>query len=349
MTVEESLHDIRVNLPPITNITFDDVLVVPAYSEIETRETIDTSVDFLGLTLSIPVISANMDFVTGHKMAEAMFNAGGFGILHRFGDWNSQLDSMDYLDTLNIPFIFSVGIRDVEESFDKVRCVEDNFPNAVAVCIDVAHGHHKKVADLTTRVKSETRLKVIAGNVATREGAEFLRDAGADAVKVGIGAGAACTTRLVAGVGIPQLTAIVETADDLGIPVIADGGIRNSADIVKALIAGATVVMVGSVLAGATECPSPVVIGTDNQKYRPYRGQSIFGVNGERYVKEGIEGYVPDKGPVREILRNLQAGLRSGMSYCGAGTIKDLQERGRFVVISNSTQAENQPRLRQII
>jgi IMP dehydrogenase len=333
---------------PESAITFDDVLIVPGYSEIETRESIETSVNFLGLNLSIPIISANMDFVTGPEMVKAMYAAGGFGILNRFADWQEQLEWMDELDRENTPIAFSVGIRDLEEVKGYIREAID-ITNVQIVCIDVAHGHHKKVADLTKWVKQNTSLKVIAGNVATREGAEFLRDAGADAVKVGIGAGAACTTRLVAGVGVPQLTAIIETADNLGVPVIADGGIRNSADIVKALVAGATVVMVGSVLAGATECPSPTVIGTDNLKYRPYRGQSIFGVNGERYVKEGIEGYVLDKGPVREILRNLQAGIRSGMSYTGSSNIKDLQEKGRFTIVSHNTEAESQPRLRQVL
>lgn len=327
-----------------TAITFDDVLVAPAYSDIESRRDIDTSVDFLGLSLKIPIIAANMDFVTGPAMVRAMYNAGALGILHRFADWEVQLKWMDELDTDNIPFIFSVGIRDINESLLRIAQVIESFPNAHAVCIDVAHGHHKKVAELVTAAK-RSRLKVIAGNVATYEGAKYLADAGAHAVKVGIGAGSVCTTRLVAGVGIPQLTAISETMD-IPVPIIADGGIRGSADIVKALIAGAQVVMVGSLLAGATECPSPTLVGTDNRNYRPYRGQSIFGVNGERYVKEGVEGYVLEKGPVAEILKNLQAGLRSGMSYTGSRTIKELQEKGKLMLVSGNTGAENATRIK---
>jgi IMP dehydrogenase len=284
-------------------------------------------------------------------MVKAMYEAGGLGILHRFAPWEEQIKWMDSLDRENVPFFLSVGIRNLDESEEHV-IEAASLANCYGVCIDVAHGHHKKVGELIGRVKnSEPRLKVIAGNIATPEGANYLIDMGADAIKVGIGAGSVCTTRLVAGVGVPQLTAIIEVSYNRKnpIPIIADGGIRNSADLFKALLAGADVVMVGSIVAGATECPSPVVIGTDNRKYRPYRGQSIFGTNGERYVKEGVEGYVEDKGPVREILRNIQAGLRSGMSYIGASSISEILEKGKFTVVSYHTQAENMTRVRQII
>lgn len=328
-------------------ITFDDVLIVPAYSDIESRQEVDTSTDFLGLKLNIPIISANMDYVTGVDMAIAMHEAGGLGILHRFAPLDKQIEWMDQLDKRNIPFVISVGIRDLDDSWNAIEAARD-LPNLFAVCIDVAHGHHKKVGQLTEKVKTKTDLKVIAGNVATSEGAQFLKDSGADAIKVGIGAGAVCTTRSVAGVGVPQLSAIIETAD-IGIPVIADGGIRSSADIAKALIAGASAVMVGSLLAGTAECPSPTVTGEDGKNYRPYRGQSIFGTNGERYVREGIEGFVEEKGPVAGVLRNLQAGLRSSMSYVGARNIAELKEKGKVIIVSGNTGAENATRVRQNI
>lgn len=329
-------------------ITYDDVLVVPGYSDIESRKDIDTSVDFLGLKLEIPIIAANMDYVTGYDMAKAMYQAGGLGILHRFAPWEDQITWFEDLDAENIPFAFSVGIRNEDESFERIADVSADGANVFAVCIDVAHGHHQKVASLVSRVKKNLQVKVIAGNVATREGAEFLRDAGADAIKVGIGPGSVCTTRSVAGVGVPQLSAILE-ASDIGIPVIADGGIRTSGDIVKAFIAGATTVMVGSLLAGAKECPSPVIRGEDGRNYRPFRGQSIFGSNGERYVREGIEGYVEEKGPVAGILQNLQAGLRSGMSYTGARNIEELKEKGRVIIVSGGTHEESNTRVRQTI
>lgn len=291
-----------------------------------------------------------MDYVTGPEMLKAMYDAGGLGILHRFAKWEDQMLWMNGLDITNTPFIFSVGIRNLSESEESIEEAA-GFANLAGVCIDVAHGHHTKVAELIKWIKkAEPRLKVIAGNIATAEGAKFLVDAGADTVKVGIGAGAVCTTRTVAGIGVPQLTAIIEVnSANLNVPIIADGGIRNSADLAKALVAGATVVMIGSLIAGANECPSQVVIGQDNRKYRPYRGQSIFGSNGERYVREGIEGYVLEKGPVAEILRGLQAGLKSSMSYTGSQTVTAFKEKGKFTIVSHHTQYENNTRVLQTI
>ena len=326
------------------------MLIVPGYSEIETRQTIDTSVEFLGRDLEVPIISANMDYVTGSKMAIAMHNAGGMGILHRFGTNEDLFSDMVTMNGRGIPFYISVGTRDIDESISKIRTAAYNMPWFSGVCIDIAHGHHRKVASLIKRIRAEVSTHIIAGNVATFEGAKFVADAGADAIKVGIGAGAVCTTRIVAGVGVPQLTAILDAADaDTGLPIIADGGIRGSADISKALIAGATVVMIGSVLAGATECPSPTVSGADGLKWRPYRGQSIFGSNVEHYVPEGIEGFVPDKGPVSDIIRTLQAGLKSSMSYVGANTINELQLKGKFTLVSSHTGVENSTRVRTSI
>lgn len=333
----------------LLGVTFDDVLIIPNYSEIESRVTIDTSTPFFGHTLQVPIISSNMDYITGPEMVRAMYNAGGFGILHRFAPWEEQVSWMDSLDKDNIPFIFSLGIRDLEDSYKRAETIISSFPNCMGICIDVAHGYHKKVATLISSIKSNLDTKVIAGNVASSEATEFLINAGADVIKVGIGAGSVCTTRLVAGIGVPQLSAIFDSAEaarSLGIPIIADGGIRGSADMIKAFAAGASYVMIGSLLAGATECPSPSVLGSDGRKYRPYRGQSIFGTNGERYVKEGIEGYVEDKGPVKDIIENLRRALQSGMSYVGAVNMENLFVRSQFVIVSNHTNHENAPRVR---
>lgn len=333
----------------IMGVTFDDVLIKPNYSNIESRADIDTSNIFLEESLRIPIISSNMDYITGPEMLKAMYESGATGILHRFAPWEEQLEWMDSLDKGNIPFVFSIGIRDPEDSYEKVKQAVDSFTNCKGVCIDVAHGFHKKVGELTNKIKSSIETYVIAGNVATGEGAEFLAAAGADIVKVGIGAGSVCTTRLVAGIGVPQLSAIFDCASAVssgGIPIIADGGIRSSADMIKAFAAGATYVMLGSLLAGATECPSPVIIGSDGRKYRPYRGQSMFGSNGERYVKEGVEGYVEDKGSVKIIIENLRRALQSGMSYVGASNMNDLFARSQFVIVSQHTNHENAPRVR---
>lgn len=332
--------------------TFDDVLLEPGFSDIESRENISTDVNFLGLDLKIPIISSNMDFVTGSRMANAMWEAGGLGIIHRFCPWEAQQDNLQKID----PITISVGTRNINESLERVQYAKDMWntrPGTVTgdliVCIDVAHGHHDKVSELISRIKTRwDYIYIIAGNVATEEGAWFLADAGADAIKVGIGPGSVCTTRIVTGIGIPQLSAIVHIADAIKpkrIPIIADGGIRNSGDIVKALAAGADVVMLGSLLAGTTECPGEVIETGDGRKLRRYRGQSIFGVNGEKYTKEGVSGYVPEKGPVADVLKQLVGGLKSGMSYVGANNLEELKEKATFIKVSNSTLQENNARI----
>ncbi len=338
--------------------TFDDVLIKPNFSDIETRESISTDVDFLGLKLRVPIISANMDFVTGSRMANAMWAAGGLGIIHRFCPWDAQIDNIANVQGKS-PITLSIGTRNIKESVS--RAFEANQLNATGIiqeefvwpptiiCIDIAHGHHEKVAKLIHQIKNlKLNIKIIAGNVATAEGAWYLSDAGADAIKVGIGPGSVCTTRTVTGVGIPQLSAIMEVTDALrpySIPVIADGGIKNSGDIVKALAAGASMVMLGSLLAGATECPGEVIETGDGRKLRRYRGQSIFGVNGEKYTKEGVSGYVPEKGPVADVLKQLVGGLKSGMSYVGARNLEELREKTAFIPVSGNTLAENQTRI----
>lgn len=330
--------------------TFDDVLIEPAYSEISSREDVSTAVDFLGLKLRIPIISANMDFVTGSRMANAMWEAGGLGIIHRFCPWEAQQDNIRQSKG---PMTLSVGTRDIKESLERVKALDYYAGKkglSAIVCVDVAHGHHSKVRNLIIAIKTKYHddIKVIAGNVATEEGAWYLSDSGADAIKVGIGPGSVCTTRTVTGIGVPQLSAITSVSDALkpyGIPIIADGGIKNSGDIVKALAAGATTVMLGSLLAGSQECPGEVIETGDGRKLRKYRGQSIFGVNGDKYVKEGVSGYVNDKGPVADVLKQLVGGLRSGMSYVGARNLTELQENATFIPVSGNTLNENNTRV----
>lgn len=336
-----------------TYYTFDDVLIEPGYSDIESRESISTDVDFLGLKLRIPIISANMDFVTGSRMANAMWEAGGLGIIHRFCPFSAQMDNFIKVMKAGGPPSLSIGTRNPIESMDRVSALYEHLEMTgntftPIICIDVAHGHHRKVRDLVLNLKKDYDPYIIAGNVATAEGAWFLADAGADAIKVGIGPGSVCTTRTVTGVGIPQLSAIQNISDALRpyeVQIIADGGIRNSGDIVKALAAGADVVMLGSLLAGTTECPGEVIETGDGRKLRRYRGQSIFGVNGEKYTKEGVSGYVPEKGPVSDVLKQLIGGVRSGMSYVGANNLQELQEKAVFVKVSSNTIHENNTRI----
>jgi len=227
------------------------------------------------------------------------------------------------------------------------------------VVIDTAHGHNTDVAKAVERVKSlSNSVQIIAGNVATADAAKSLIDAGADAIKVGIGPGSICTTRIVAGVGVPQLTAVMETAkagQAAGVPVIADGGIRTSGDIAKALAGGASTVMVGSLLAGTEEAPGETFL-YQGRAYKSYRGMGSVGAmargSADRYfqqdirdhlklVPEGIEGQVPFKGPVRDIVHQLVGGVKAAMGYTGSKTIRELQERARFVRITNAGLSES--------
>nr|NUR37040.1 IMP dehydrogenase [Sphingomonas sp.] len=225
------------------------------------------------------------------------------------------------------------------------------------VVIDTAHGHNREVAAAVGRVKDlSNSVQVVAGNVATYDAAKALADAGADAIKVGIGPGSICTTRIVAGIGVPQLTAIMEsTRGANGVPVIADGGIRTSGDIAKALAAGASTVMVGSLLAGTEEAPGETFL-YQGRSYKSYRGMGSVGAmargSADRYfqqdikdhlklVPEGIEGQVPYKGPVREIIHQLVGGVKAAMGYTGSQTIAELQMRAKFVRITNAGLSES--------
>jgi IMP dehydrogenase len=341
-------------------LTFDDVLMVPAHSDIATRSEISLEQEFLGEHLGIPILSANMDYITESAMIMAMHKSGGLGVMHRFLEWDrleQEITSL-LIDRCYVPLTLSVGIRDIDESVRRAEWLM-TLPGAYGhqriIVIDVAHGFHEKVADLIMIVKRYwPQARVIAGNVATSSAAHFLLQAGADAIKVGIGPGSVCTTRTVTGVGIPQLTAIINCAHAaqsyLGAKVIADGGIRNSGDIVKALAAGADVVMLGHLLAGTTETPGKVLIGPDGtSRWKPYRGQSIFGSNGERFTKEGISGYVREKGPVSQVLDQLIGGIRSGMSYVGARNLSELREDAIFTKVSPHTNLENSTRVSEVM
>jgi guanosine monophosphate reductase len=324
-----------------TFLSFDDVLIQPGYSDIDSREEIDVKVDFLGHRL-YPIISANMDYVTGVKMAEAMWNNSALGIINRFEDMGKQWLSLSarYL----YPIAISVGIRDWDDTFGRIT----HF-NPHIVCIDVAHGHHKNVVNTIYKIKGMfPKIKIIAGNVATAEGTYALIQAGADAIKVGIGPGSACTTREVTGAGVPQLSAILECADaakPYQIPIIADGGINSSGDIVKALAAGADMVMLGRLLAGHDETPGEKITLPDGRQLKPYRGQSTLGVNGSTYAPEGVSGYVPARGPVSETLKTLIGGIRSGFSYVGARDLEELRQNATFIHISEATKRENGTRI----
>jgi len=248
----------------------------------------------------------------------------------------------------------AVGVNQIERAEQLIAAEVD------VLVVDSAHGHSRNVIETVRRIKSEHDIDIIAGNVATTEGAQELIDAGADAVKVGIGPGSICTTRIVTGVGVPQLTAVrnaLVAADPLGIPVIADGGIRHSGDITKAIAAGASVVMLGSLFAGLDESPGELVIHM-GRRFKTYRGMGSEGAmmagSADRYsqsgtksrdklVPEGVEGRVPYRGPLADFVYQMIGGLKAGMGYCGAQTIDELRHEARFVRVSAASMVESHP------
>jgi IMP dehydrogenase len=465
-------------------LTFDDVLLQPRASDVLPAEADVSSRVTREIAVRIPILSSAMDTVTEGRLAIAMAQSGGIGVIHRnlspevqaeqvamvkryvsgmvvnpytIAPSATLADALRLMDEKNIsgvPVVEAgskgklVGIlthRDVrfatntqtpvselmtkklvtvrdgvspddarrllhQHRIEKLLVVDDNFhcvglitvkdiekahryPNACKdeqgrlrvaaatsvgddgfqraerlidagvdlVVVDTAHGHSSRVLDMVGRIKKRSnRVQVIAGNVATADGTKALIDAGADAVKVGIGPGSICTTRIVAGVGVPQLTAImdaVEVARKQDVPVIADGGIKYSGDLVKALAAGADCAMIGALLAGTDEAPGETYL-YQGRTYKAYRGMGSVGAmargSADRYfqqevkdtlklVPEGVEGQVPYKGPVDGVLHQLVGGLRAGMGYVGAADLKSLRERARFVRISQASASENHP------
>lgn len=251
-----------------------------------------------------------------------------------------------------------VGAAVSVHDYDRVEALIE--ADVDIICVDTAHGHSQNVVDTVRKIKARHKIDVIAGNIATGDAARALIDAGADAVKVGIGPGAICTTRIISGVGVPQVSAILdvaEVANKMGVPVIADGGIKQSGDITKSIAAGASSVMIGSLFAGLKESPGQLVIYKGRQ-FKEYRGMGSLGAmvkgSAERYgqssqtevsklVPEGVEGRVPYRGMLSEFVYQLVGGLRAGMGYCGTPSIQDLMEKGRFVRISSASVGESHP------
>ena len=335
-------------------LTFDDVLLIPDRSDVlptqvSTRTRLTTE-----LELEIPIVSAAMDTVTGSRMAIAMARAGGLGVIHRNLSIAEQVSEVQAVKAAGLRVGAAVGTgSDADE-----RTAALVAAGADVIVVDIAHGHSASVIRMVEKVKARHRVQVIAGNVVTAEGTDELIAAGADGVKVGVGPGAICTTRVVAGAGMPQITAIVdcvEAAARHGIPVCADGGIQQSGDIAKAIGAGAHTVMLGGLLAGVDESPGDVVDG-----YKSYRGMGSLGAmqvrqaSRDRYgqgdvgefskiVPEGVEGQVRSVGPLAPYLHQLIGGLRAGMKYAGAATIEDLRTKARFVRISGAGLRESHP------
>jgi IMP dehydrogenase len=458
-------------------ITFDDVLLEPAYSEVLPRE-VDVRTQLTrSIRLNIPIVSSPMDTVTESELAIALAQEGGLGVIHRNMSIERQTTEVDKVkrsengiitDPITLPpdetvatarrimeqhnisgvpitvdgylrgiltrrdlrFLTDNNLRLAEvmtkdnlvtapenttleaaerilteNKVEKLLLVDDNyklkglitikdidklanFPSACkdkrgrlrvgaavgvydferaeslikagvdVLVVDSAHGHTSNVLETVRQLKQRHDIEVIAGNVATREGARALVEAGVDAVKAGIGPGSICTTRIISGVGVPQITAIYQVAQGVagsGVPVIADGGIRYSGDITKALAAGAHTVMLGGLLAGLAESPGQTII-YKGRSFKVYRGMGSLGALGagsrDRYrqdgnaakmVPEGVEGRVPYKGPLAPFVFQLVGGLRAGMGYCGTRNIEELRTRARFILVTSASVQESHP------
>lgn len=331
---------------PLT-LSLDDVLIVPQHSDVNLDE-IDVSASVTkGLRLLVPIISSPMDTVTGREMALKLAELGGLGVLPRNMDLALAVSIVEEARERGLPIATALGPFDDE----RARALVDAGVSMIVV--DSAHGHSKNVIEATRRYK-DYGVDVMSGNIVTAEGARALIDAGADALRVGIGSGHACTTREVAGVGVPQLTAIAwvaEAAREAGVGIVADGGIEKPAHLVKALAAGADAVMLGYLLAGTDEAPGEIV-EIEGRKYKPYRGmgsRSALAAGSARYgtfkrVPEGVEGYVEYRGPVARVVDLLVNALKQGMGYVGARNLEELRRKAVFVRITNIGLHESSPR-----
>jgi len=360
-----------------TCFSFDDLLLFPGYAYFS-RSDIDLSTKITKkINLSFPFVSAPMDTVTESKLAIVLATLGGIGIIHRNLTIKDQTDEVKIVKSKKLLVGAAVGASKGFE--ERVEALAKT--GADVIVVDSAHGFSKGVIETTKYIKKKwPRIEVISGNVATYDGAKALIFAGADGIRVGMGPGAICTTRIISGMGVPQITAIMETsraAKKAGIPVIADGGIKYSGDMVKALAAGASAVMMGSYFAATLESPGKTVNLRPEQvpsrfksvlnkkrktyKFKEYRGMGSIAAmergvkiksedefHGKSYqeriiIAEGVESLVPLKGSVEELIDQAVGGIKSGMYYVGAKTIKELWQKAKFMQITQASLTESHP------
>lgn len=353
-----------------TALTFDDVLLVPAYSEVLPRE-VSTKASFTrNISLNIPIVSAAMDTVSEKAMAIMLARKGGISVVHKnmsieaqarqireVKEYPAEGDKISCLDAEGRLRV-AAGVGITTDVLDRVTALVEAGVDAIV--LDSAHGDSHGVVEALRKIKAVyPELDTVVGNIATAEAAVRLIEAGADSLKVGIGPGSICTTRIIAGVGVPQISAIYDVAkaaEGSGVPVIADGGLRYSGDIVKALAAGGDSVMIGSMFAGTDEAPGEI-FEENGRKFKSYRGMGSVDAmkagSRDRYfqdgedstkklVPEGVVARVPYKGSVADIIYQLVGGIRSGMGYCGAADI-DALHSARFVRITANGLVENHP------
>ena len=332
------------------SLTFDDVLLIPKYSNVLPSET-DISLNLSKkINLKVPFLSSAMDTVTESKMAVAIAQAGGIGVVHR--NLNIRKQSEEVMKVKKKKLIVGAAVGTNNEDVDRARSLIDNGCDLIV--IDTAHGHSAKVLKVLSKLKKiNFNVPICVGNIATAEASKKLYNSGADIIKVGIGPGSICTTRMVAGIGVPQISAIMEVKGALKnkkIKIISDGGIKFSGDIAKALAAGADAIMMGSIFAGTDESPGKK-FKIKGKLYKQYRGMGSIGAmssgsanryfqknfkDKSKFVPEGVEGRVEYKGSVSKIIYQLQGGLRSSMGYIGAKDINQIQKKAKFIKITKA-------------
>ncbi|MDC0488848.1 IMP dehydrogenase [Pelagibacteraceae bacterium] len=331
-------------------LTFDDVLMLPRYSNILPSNTNIKLKLTKNIILKVPFLSSAMDTVTEAKMAISMANEGGIGIIHRNLKIKSQTQEVKKVKKKKL--IVGAAIGTNNEDLDRARSLIANGVDLIV--IDTAHGHSAKVLKALSQLKKiDNNVPVCVGNIATGEAAKKLYNSGADIIKVGIGPGSICTTRMVAGIGVPQISAIMEVKKVLNkkkIKIISDGGIKFSGDIAKALAAGADAIMMGSIFAGTDESPGKK-FKVNGKIYKQYRGMGSIGAmssgsanryfqknfkDKSKFVPEGVEGRVEYKGSVSKIIYQLKGGLRSSMGYIGAKNLKEIKKKAKFIKITKA-------------
>tara|TARA_Y100000310_G_C20694211_1_gene824336 strand:- start:3096 stop:4136 length:1041 start_codon:yes stop_codon:yes gene_type:complete len=330
--------------------SFDDVLIVPKYNKIRSRRNVEFKTKVTkNYSIDIPLIAANMDSICESQMAISLGNLGGLGIIHRFMTIKKQAEEIKKIKKHKLVTAAAIGIKDLEKRVEAL--IEAGIDILV---IDIAHGHSKYAGKTLDYIKENyPQVDVMAGNIATKDAAEYFLSKGADAVKVGIGPGSVCTTRIMAGAGVPQVTAIMDVyeATKGEIPICADGGIREPGDVVKALGAGANTAMLGYVIAGTDETPGKIS-EENGQKFKSYRGMASFDasikkleLDGEKHKEiiniEGEKTIIPYKGPVEPIIKKFIGGLASGMTYIGAKEMKNLVGKADFVYLTSAGRAKS--------
>ncbi len=323
------------------SLTYDDISLIPTQvSRIKSRTEASTSCGFLGMRLNVPVISSPMDSVTGIDMAKELSRLGCLGILNRF---DSSLESL--LNSKNGKGIKAVSIALSTDMKTIEKIVEKKY----MICIDTANANNKEVLRKTEQIKKKFDVKIIVGNIAHGDSLTQLENAGADAVRVGIGSGSVCTTSIQTGIGIGQVSSLLNVLTSrkdkkLKIKIIADGGIKSPGDVAKAIALGADVVMLGRMLSGTRETPGEV-IKYNGQLWKKYRGSASFGVKMRNEFIEGEETMVAYKGAVKNVIDGISDGLKSSMSYMNCFNLDELRKTETFAVLSNSSYLERLPKI----